>query len=664
MKKLAYMLLFVVLLPVTVYGQKIIPQAKPDTSRVDLYDFPRFGLFGQYSFNFHRADFLASQVGVPSCCPRFRNDEGSGFALGVLYEMPLSRQFMLGFRLGYFDRSATLEATENETFYNYAADEPAPGIIRHTLETSISTLALEPQVHYRFFDNLALHLGFNISFGTINKKYTHNEKIIEPLYGAWENGARTRLQSTGNLDSLNSFGFGLLAGLSYEIPLTADKHYILAPEVFYNPMLTDFGEKANWKTDQLRFGLALKYMPYTISVKPVTLLGDINAVGLFDDGMEKQIVEIKVEEFLQTRLKPLLGYVFFDDNSSEIPARYVKLSPGEAEDFKVEDMHYKGVMETYYNVLNIIGRRLIKNPSARIVIVGCNSNTGAETGNKELSMNRALNVRDYLQNAWNIDPERMVITERNLPATPSRPGDPDGIEENRRVEISSLDPHILAPVISEDTVKKVSPPSVKFVPSAESEAGLRNWSVYSKQRGVVLFDYTGFSEVPQYVIWNVEKNPATIPEEEVPLEYNLTLMDKQGNVFKTPNKNIPVKSLTITKKQRLKIADRFVDKYSLILFEFDKADLNERHRRIVDFIKQRTYPNSEITIEGYTDRLGDNQYNQNLSTNRAKTVAESFPGYRVKSIGHGEDESTYKNNLPEGRFYSRRVDITVETPEK
>lgn len=68
-------------------------------------------------------------------------------------------------------------------------------------------------------------------------------------------------------------------------------------------------------------------------------------------------------------------------------------------------------------------------------------------------------------------------------------------------------------------------------------------------------------------------------------------------------------------------------------------------------------------VEGYTDRLGDNDYNQELSDNRAEAVGAAFEG-NVKIEGHGEDVKTYNNTLPEGRFYSRRVDITVITPEE
>ena len=74
--------------------------------------------------------------------------------------------------------------------------------------------------------------------------------------------------------------------------------------------------------------------------------------------------------------------------------------------------------------------------------------TGKEKGNKKLSTRRAEAVRDYLKAIWNIAPERMTIEVRNLPAKPSSIRLKEGQAENRRVEIYSMDPAILAPIRS------------------------------------------------------------------------------------------------------------------------------------------------------------------------------------------------------------------------
>jgi outer membrane protein OmpA-like peptidoglycan-associated protein len=60
--------------------------------------------------------------------------------------------------------------------------------------------------------------------------------------------------------------------------------------------------------------------------------------------------------------------------------------------------------------------------------------------------------------------------------------------------------------------------------------------------------------------------------------------------------------------------------------------------------------------------MGEADYNLKLSKQRADAVAKEFREYDTSVSGYGEVEQMYDNNLPEGRFYCRKVDIVVETP--
>ena len=56
------------------------------------------------------------------------------------------------------------------------------------------------------------------------------------------------------------------------------------------------------------------------------------------------------------------------------------------------------------------------------------------------------------------------------------------------------------------------------------------------------------------------------------------------------------------------------------------------------------YPKSEIIIEGHTDSQGDDQFNQNLSQERADSIkqyminAMLIPNYRIIATGYGEQD--------------------------
>ena len=69
-----------------------------------------------------------------------------------------------------------------------------------------------------------------------------------------------------------------------------------------------------------------------------------------------------------------------------------------------------------------------------------------------------------------------------------------------------------------------------------------------------------------------------------------------------------------------------------------------------------------MEIVGYTDRLGEEQHNQELSAQRALSTARALGVPTSSASGAGESQLLFDNNLPEGRFYSRTVNVTIKTP--
>ena len=84
--------------------------------------------------------------------------------------------------------------------------------------------------------------------------------------------------------------------------------------------------------------------------------------------------------------------------------------------------------------------------------------------------------------------------------------------------------------------------------------------------------------------------------------------------------------------------------------------------KVADSLKQ--YPNSLIDVYGHTDSTGSDAYNQTLSENRARTVANylSMQGVspaRIRSQGYGETMPVADNATDEGRRKNRRVEIKI-----
>lgn len=106
-------------------------------------------------------------------------------------------------------------------------------------------------------------------------------------------------------------------------------------------------------------------------------------------------------------------------------------------------------------------------------------------------------------------------------------------------------------------------------------------------------------------------------------------------------------------------------------FIFAKAKLTSNGRKSLKEVAKELekYPNSEILIEGHTDNIGSDKYNNNLSLRRAAAIMEVLKrDYKVKNkmgiIGKGKKEPIYSNLTEFGRAKNRRVEIVVGAPTK
>lgn len=101
------------------------------------------------------------------------------------------------------------------------------------------------------------------------------------------------------------------------------------------------------------------------------------------------------------------------------------------------------------------------------------------------------------------------------------------------------------------------------------------------------------------------------------------------------------------------------------LFDFDKAVVKQQYYPMLDdvatVIKQN--PTLKVEIQGHTDSIGTEAYNQNLSERRAKAVKKylvnqaGIEDYRLSTVGYGESRPIDTNATKEGRQKNRRVEL-------
>jgi outer membrane protein OmpA-like peptidoglycan-associated protein len=76
------------------------------------------------------------------------------------------------------------------------------------------------------------------------------------------------------------------------------------------------------------------------------------------------------------------------------------------------------------------------------------------------------------------------------------------------------------------------------------------------------------------------------------------------------------------------------------------------------------YPSLHVAIEGHTDSVGSDQYNQDLSEHRAQSVRDYFVQQGIQSSaiearGFGKTDPIASNDTPEGRQQNRRVELVL-----
>jgi outer membrane protein OmpA-like peptidoglycan-associated protein len=103
-----------------------------------------------------------------------------------------------------------------------------------------------------------------------------------------------------------------------------------------------------------------------------------------------------------------------------------------------------------------------------------------------------------------------------------------------------------------------------------------------------------------------------------------------------------------------------------VLFDTGKADLNPGASRNLDQLVQflTDHPERRVEIDGYTDNVGTDSYNLNLSERRADTVKSvlvdrGIDSSRIVVRGYGKDFGVASNVDSGGRQLNRRVEIVI-----
>ena len=108
-----------------------------------------------------------------------------------------------------------------------------------------------------------------------------------------------------------------------------------------------------------------------------------------------------------------------------------------------------------------------------------------------------------------------------------------------------------------------------------------------------------------------------------------------------------------------------------LLFDVNKATLRDASKAELTKLAQilNKYPDTNILVEGHTDNTGSEEYNLELSRQRAQSVENYLASLNVDPtrftiMGYGESQPVATNDTAEGRQQNRRVDLAIMANDK
>jgi outer membrane protein OmpA-like peptidoglycan-associated protein len=626
-----------------------------------------FGVVTGSNFNYY--DGSTKQLNATFAPPlAFHEGFGTGLFLGATFEY-YKPETQVGFMLqfGYDNRKGKFD--QITTACNCPAD----------LSANISYFTIEPSLRFAPFRN-----GFYLFGGP---RFAFNWNKFEKSF-AYQLGVNPAVPNqalspevTGDFSNVNESIISMQIGAGFDIPISSQNRrtqFVVSPFVSYQPY---FGQNPRsietWNITTIRAGLAIKLGVAKKSVNTVeqddtVLIEEVTPKIDFTVISPKNIpAERTVRETF-----PLRNYIFFDLGSTEIPSRYITLEKEQVKDFKEHQLDLytpenfsgrsKRQLVVYYNILNIIGNRMVKNPNSEIKLVG-SSDSG-----KDDALKMAESVKSYLVDTFSIEESRIETIGNNEPTIPSRK---NGTEEElillkegeRRVSIESNSPEMLMEF--QNTPGFLKPIEVVINEEApiDSYISIENKNASKMFSSWILESKDNNGVVKTFGPFTVDK--VTIPGKNIlGTNANGTYKMKMIGTTKSGKKFEKETSvdMVLWTPSETDIATRFS-----VIYEFDEANTIELYDKYITEVIVPSIPkNAKVIIHGHTDIIGNEDYNQNLSTQRALEVTKKIQKALAKIgrndvifdvVGFGENEnlSPFENNYPEKRFYNRTVIIDI-----
>jgi outer membrane protein OmpA-like peptidoglycan-associated protein len=632
----------------------------PVNAQEAQYTKPSLWIGAAVGANFNYYQGTTQQLNMDLTVPAaFRHGKGTGLYLAPLIEFhrPETR-FGVMLQVGYDSRKGSFN------------DILTPCDCPAELSTELAYITVEPSLRFApFRSNFYLFGGPRLALN-LNKSFTYQQRT-NPAYPEQQEAPAEK----GDFDNMHKMLISMQIGAGYDIPVSEQyrkTQVVISPFISLHPGLGQSPRSTEtWTLTTLRAGAAIKFGRGSKVEAAKAVIPDAEVE--FTVHSPKNIpIERRVRETF-----PLRNYVFFNIGSTEIPDRYVLLKKDQVKDFKEDQLEVfapkqltgrsaRG-MVVYYNILNILGDRMGKNPDATITLVG-----SSEKGPEDAKI-LAQTIKEYLIDVFGIQASRIATQGRDKPKIPSEQVDAKLElkllrEGDRRVSIESASPALLMEFQSgpdaplkpvEFTAVQVAPLDsyVSFNVAGAKEA-FTSWSLeITDEKGKA--QYFG-----PYTQEHVSIPGKSILGARAKGDFTVAMVG-QTKSGKTVRKETSV-TMVLWTPDKNEQGMRFS-----VIFEFNKSTAIAIYEKYLSEIVTPKIPrDGTVIIHGHTDIIGEAENNFELSLERAHAVKRIIEKslastgrtdvtFQVYGFGENESLSPFENRYPEERFYNRTVVIDI-----
>lgn len=608
------------------------------------------GLWMQLS---HTPNF-SSLPGTVDCGTYIRG-RGNSIGVAATLEYRYMPAFHVGISAAYVGRGGWLQTPNDaEPAFDSTTGQVVDVITENSLDIRLDYVEITPTLWWTPFaigrSTFRIDAGLRLGIPT-QATLQQTRRILEPANAVFLSNQQRTINWTNGYRPLTGLvkpAVGMSVGIEHLLAISSRVQ--LLQRIGFDYTFTPPVRGVSWTVTGLRVELGLRYSIEHMGheapppLPPPLPLDTAQTPIVEPKPLPTPTIDIRIRRFRGYREEgnelvattPIVNAIFFDQNSAEIPPRYIRRS---ADSIPTDDP-----VIAHRNILLVIAGILHHNRESSVVLEGATA--GAyEPGDTLLARRRAEAVARALEELG-ISPSRIRARWSRLPAIPSNMDYAEGRVENQRVDITLKGAQILEYVSKQTFADIVGELEVHVGGVGISGADI---SLSGAGGMAQIVHDTGTYRIPVRMRLDPGDSrvrlsaEARLPGTSIHSQDILTLMPDT------------------LERRRVELSTKRFE--AILRFEYNSSQLSVENRELLQQLVALIPNNATVEIGGSADVLGDAARNKRLADERAKATEEflrSLSGTKQLRIAARGIERRFNDTTPEGRYLNRSIRVTIQ----